>query len=971
MKKVYFFLIFVVSALTVHAQAPESINYQAVARDASGNLIANQAVSFRLSILQGGSSGTMVYQETHAVTTNAFGMANLSIGTGIVTFGSFPIIDWGANTIWLKTELDPSGGSSYLLMGTSRFLSVPYALYSKSSGSSGSSLPTGTAGQTLRSDGNSWIADSTIYNDGTKIGIGTVNPDNSAMLDLYSVRKGFLPPRMNHVEMNAIPDPAAGLMVFCTDCGANGTEVVVVFMNGAWSTMAINCILPNAPAIATQIPSPAQITWNWYSVPGANGYKWNTTDNFGTATNCGASTTKTETGLSCNTLYKRYVWAYNTCGSSVSNTLTQTTSLSQPPAPTAGVHLPAATQVVWNWNPVIQASGYKWNTLNDYNTATDLGNNTSKTETGLTCNTPYTRYVWAYSNCGVSNTLAITQTTSLDPPATPTAGNHIPSASQIIWNWNTVPLALGYKWNTVNDYNTATDLGNNTSKTETGLLCNTSYTRYVWEYTGCGPSSSVALTEVTSLNAPPAPTASTHLPSSTQIVWNWTSLPQASGYKWNIVNDYNTATDMGNTLSKTETGLTCNTPYTRYIWAYSNCGVSGSTILTQTTSFSPPSSPTAATHIPSPTKIVWNWNTVLAATGYRWNTTNDYGSAVDLASATTFTETGLACGTNFMRYIWAYNNCGVSVPASITQSTTSTVATPVSGTHIASGTQIGWNWNPVEGATGYKWNTTANYTTASDLGALLTKTETGLNYNTSYTRYIWAYNTCGYSTVTTISQSTSSWYCGLPMIDVRDSKTYNTVQIGTQCWLAQNLNVGTRINNTVAQSNNGVIEKLCYNNDEANCDIYGGLYNWSEMMNYSGGSNSNPSGVTGICPPSWHIPSDAEWCQMEIFLDASISACAPITNNWYGTDIGGKMKETGLAHWESPNFGATNSSGFTTLGGGAYYDNAFIQLSTRAWFWTAKYDGYCVFRFLGNDSQQVYKNHGGYSHCMSARCIKD
>ena len=217
MKKVYFFLIFVVSALTVHAQAPESINYQAVARDASGNLIANQAVSFRLSILQGGSSGTMVYQETHAVTTNAFGMANLSIGTGIVTFGSFPIIDWGANTIWLKTELDPSGGSAYLLMGTSKFLSVPYALYSKSSGSSGNTIPAGTAGQTLRSDGNSWIADSTIYNDGYKIGIGTMNPDNSAVLDIHSTTKGFLPPRLTTPQRNTIESPAEGLVIYNLD----------------------------------------------------------------------------------------------------------------------------------------------------------------------------------------------------------------------------------------------------------------------------------------------------------------------------------------------------------------------------------------------------------------------------------------------------------------------------------------------------------------------------------------------------------------------------------------------------------------------------------------------------------------------------------------------------------------------------------------------------------------------------------
>jgi hypothetical protein len=87
-----------------------------------------------------------------------------------------------------------------------------------------------------------------------------------------------------------------------------------------------------------------------------------------------------------------------------------------PNAPAAGTHVPAETQIEWNWNPVAGATGYKWNTTNDYTTATDMATATTKTETGLTCSTAYTRYVWAYNTWGHSTTVTLTQSTSVCPP---------------------------------------------------------------------------------------------------------------------------------------------------------------------------------------------------------------------------------------------------------------------------------------------------------------------------------------------------------------------------------------------------------------------------------------------------------------------------------------------------------------------------------------------------------------------------
>ena len=297
---------------------------------------------------------------------------------------------------------------------------------------------------------------------------------------------------------------------------------------------------------------------------------------------------------------------------------------------------------------------------------------------------------------------------------------------------------------------------------------------------------------------------------------------------------------------------------------------------------------------------------------------------------------------------------------------------PVAGIHVASFEQIVWNWNTVTGATGYKWNTTNDYGTATDMGTFTTTTETGLTCSTPYTRYAWAYNGCGYSTPVTLTQSTLiCWFCGDIFTDTRDGKNYNTVLIGTQCWLAQNLNVGTKIDGSANQTNNSIVEKYCYDNDDANCAVYGGLYQWDELMNYTTTSNSNPSGRQGICATGWHVPSDAEWCQMEIWLDATLICDI---DGYRGTDAGGKLKEADTIHWLNPNTSATNSSGFTGLPGGERGSGtAFEYLTTEAYFWTTTEhtDINVWWRSLKYVSSTVGRYDCWKPFGFSARCCKD
>jgi uncharacterized protein (TIGR02145 family) len=330
-----------------------------------------------------------------------------------------------------------------------------------------------------------------------------------------------------------------------------------------------------------------------------------------------------------------------------------------------------------------------------------------------------------------------------------------------------------------------------------------------------------------------------------------------------------------------------------------------------------------------PNQIIWKWNENSFATGFKWNTINDFDNAIDVGTNKFKSENGIACDTTYSRYVWAYYNCGASLPIVLTFATPVNLpVSPQAALHTPYPFQIVWKWHWVPDASGYKWNTTNNFSTAIDVGPDTAKTEFGLACISTYTRYVWAYNVCGFSSPTILMQNTSTCQQCLPFIDNRDGKDYDVIQIADQCWMAQNLNVGNKISGTYNQTDNLSIEKYCYNDLETNCDTYGGLYQWGETIQYlNGSSNFNnwyfpPTGnVQGICPEGWHLPRYSEWNFLKTFLGGYETA-------------GGKMKEAGTIHWALPNTGATNMSGFNGLPGGCRESGYFYSLSDETFFWS-------------------------------------
>lgn len=135
--------------------------------------------------------------------------------------------------------------------------------------------------------------------------------------------------------------------------------------------------------------------------------------------------------------------------------------------------------------------------------------------------------------------------------------------------------------------------------------------------------------------------------------------------------------------------------------------------------------------------------------------------------------------------------------------------------------------------------------------------------------------------------------------DSRDNHIYRIVKIGKQWWMAENLNY-------LIKTDPG-----CYAKKLSNCFKYGRLYTWNTAMNGDSSSNTNPSGVKGICPLGWHLPSDAEWMELEKSLGMTSEEAN--SSGFRGSDVGNKLKEADTFHWKNQNINVTNSIGFTAM----------------------------------------------------------
>jgi uncharacterized protein (TIGR02145 family) len=192
---------------------------------------------------------------------------------------------------------------------------------------------------------------------------------------------------------------------------------------------------------------------------------------------------------------------------------------------------------------------------------------------------------------------------------------------------------------------------------------------------------------------------------------------------------------------------------------------------------------------------------------------------------------------------------------------------------------------------------------------------------------------------------------GMPTFtDSRNGKIYNTIQVASQCWLRENIDIGTMIPGTQEQTSGNGIEKYCYGDIEANCTTYGGLYQWNEAMQYV-----TTPGATGICPTGWHIPTLE---QLQVLSVAVGGDGYALQSLWQGTTVGN----------------GTNTSGLSALlAGTRYYDGTFYGLGYYPYFWSSTEDGAtnAVFLYLYDNVSNVDLNNTYKEFGFSVRCVKD
>jgi uncharacterized protein (TIGR02145 family) len=260
-------------------------------------------------------------------------------------------------------------------------------------------------------------------------------------------------------------------------------------------------------------------------------------------------------------------------------------------------------------------------------------------------------------------------------------------------------------------------------------------------------------------------------------------------------------------------------------------------------------------------------------------------------------------------------------------------------TDQSNGDPTTWNWDFGDGNNSSQQNPSHTYSSEG-----------------TYTVELTVSNDCGEDTETktdyiTVESNITAcdWNNDTTFTDSRDGQEYKQTKIGDQCWMAENLNYDA----------GG--DSWCYDNNSSNCDTYGRLYDWAAVMQGASSSSSNPSGVQGVCPDGWHVPSDEEWTELENY----------VSNDGHYGSVGTALKST--SGWDD-NGNGTDDYGFSGLpGGGCINTGNFGYIGDNGYWWSATegITNYAELRILNYDYVYFFRNNYFKEYGFSVRCLRD
>ena len=1012
MKRLFTMLMMVLCATALFAQAPQKFSYQAVVRDASNHLVTSQAVGVRVSILQGGVSGTVVYMETQTAVTNTNGLITLQIGGGNVLSGNFATIDWSDGPIFLKTETDPTGGTNYSIEGTQQLLSVPYALYAGASANGFSGdyndltntptmpvVPTDVSSFTndagyitsyTETDPlfNAWDKD---YND--LINTPTI-PNIPTNVSTFTNDAGYVTTSQlnaaNYITLSQVPAQV--------NADWNATSGAAQILNkptlfsGNYNDLSNK---PNLSTVATTgnysdlVNKPTLFDGNYNSLSNRpNLAAVATTGNYTDLTNRPTIPT-VPTNVSAFTNDAGYVTSADvqhaagipTVVSAFQNDMgyVTTSQLNQANYITLS-QVPAQVNADWNATsgvakilnkPTLFSGNY--NDLSNKPTIPTVPSNVSVFNNDA-----------HYITEAQLNALLATMNNTIDSlrdriedletsPAQPHSGLPVdgyacPDMLTVTdYDRNVYPtIQIGSQcWMKENlrsthySDGTAITAGNSSSTTVAyyyTLQGNFNYGYlYNWKAVMRSSSSSQASPSGVQGICPNG----WHVPSDAEWDELQNYVSNLSQYRCNDNNTY-----IAKALAATE-GWSGST---------STCAVGNALDNNNATGFSA---------LPAGYYSGGSY-TGLGTTSLFWSSTessnsNTYDRSLDYSNAVMTRSSHVkSCGLS-VRCLRDGGNT-TQYPMVSTKTVTSVTAT----TAVSGGTVTDDGGYEVT-ARGVCWSTSHNPTivnndrvTSDGIGmGEFTSNITGLTPGTTY--YVKAYATNEHGTNYGLEESFTTpvpFICGTNTVTDYDNNVYNTVQIGEQCWMKENMRAthyadGTAITQALSSSTT-----TPYYYNPGNATNYGYLYNWPAAKGV--GVDAVSANNQGVCPTGWHVPSNGEWTQLTQYVSSQSQYLCSESSTYIAkalaSSTGWSSHTNTCAVGNTP--GSNNATGFSALPAGGY-GSSFYGSGSYAYFWSSTESGSRAYnRYLAYNSSSVqsirldadgsYKNHG-----YSVRCLRD
>jgi len=563
MKKILAIVAVLIMTVSVFAQSPEKMSYQAVVRDGSNALITSTTVGMQISILQTTATGTAVYVETQTATSNTNGLVTLEIGVGTAVLGTFATIDWSAGPFFIKTETDPTGGTNYTITGTSQLLSVPYSLHTKTAENF-----IGNISESQISDLGNYLTseiDSSITNEIQDLQLDSVtdiltitNNPSATAIDLSYTRHIKV---VTRTELDTL-SPFVGYLVY------NSTDDVTLMWNGLnWIQLSDNCfpqptnaiagpdqfITSSSTATTLSGNTPTEGTGTWTIISGSGGSFVNAND-----------PTTTFTGTSCTNY--TLVWEIATACSQTTDTLNISFNAT-PTNATAGndqIFTSSSTSTILNANSPTTGIG-TWTIISGSGGSFVNANDPTTSFTGTSC-TNYT-LVWEIATACYQTT----DTVNISFNATPTnatAGSDqifTSSSTSTILNANSPTTGIG-TWTIISGSGGSFVNANDPTTSFTGTSC-TSYS-LVWEIaTACYQTTDTV--NISFLESPIIANAGSDIysPSSTTVNLNGNNPTPSSGV-WTVVSGTGGSFSNSNNYNSTFTGNNNETYILR--WTTSN-----------------------------------------------------------------------------------------------------------------------------------------------------------------------------------------------------------------------------------------------------------------------------------------------------------------------------------------------------------------------------------------------------------------